>query len=365
MQITLSPHRGPCYNEWDHRKEGILMKTILLIATGGTIASRPTGSGLAPQLLAQDILQCVPSLASVCRIDALQLMNIDSTNMSPACWLRLAQCVQSHYDAYDGFVITHGTDTMAYTASALSYLIQGSGKPIVLTGSQKSIYEQDTDARRNLFDAFLAAQDDALSGVFVVFDGRVICGTRARKMRTKSMNAFSSIDYPDVALLREGRILHYIREKKPSARPVFYSRLDPRVFVLRLIPGMNPSILRLLVQEYGALVIESFGVGGLPCYEQEDFLSAVSVWSAAGKPLVITTQVPHEGSDLTVYEVGARAASNPGVLEAHTMTIESVVTKLMWILPQTKDLARIKRLFYTPVAHDLLCFERAVQEIDE
>lgn len=341
------------------------MKHILLIATGGTIASRPTENGLAPQLLADDILRCVPALGSLCRIDAVQPMNIDSTNMSPDCWLALAGCLRAHYDQYDGFVIAHGTDTMAYTACALSYLVQRSGKPIVLTGAQKSIYVQDTDARRNLYDAFVAAQDDNLAGVYIVFDGRVILGTRARKTRTKSMNAFSSIDYPDVALIRDGRILHYIRQPRPQTPPAFYGRLDASVFVLRLIPGMNPEVLRLLASRFDALVIESFGVGGLPCYEQADFLSAAAAWSGAGKPIVITTQVPHEGSDLAVYQVGARAAAQPGILQAYTMTVEAVVTKLMWILPQTRDLTEIKRLFYAPIACDLLQFEERGQEIDE
>lgn len=341
------------------------MKHILLIATGGTIASRPTENGLAPQLLADDILRCVPALSSLCRIDAVQPMNIDSTNMSPDCWLALADCLRAHYDQYDGFVIAHGTDTMAYTACALSYLVQQSGKPIVLTGAQKSIYVQDTDARRNLYDAFVAAQDDNLAGVYIVFDGRVILGTRARKTRTKSMNAFSSIDYPDVALIRDGRILHYIRQPRPHTPPAFYDRLDASVFVLRLIPGMNPEVLRLLASRFDALVIESFGVGGLPCYEQADFLSAVAAWSSAGKPIVITTQVPHEGSDLAVYQVGARAAAQPGILQAYTMTVEAVVTKLMWILPQTRDLTEIKRLFYAPIACDLLQFEERGQGIDE
>lgn len=341
------------------------MKHILLIATGGTIASRPTENGLAPQLLADDILRCVPALGSLCRIDAVQPMNIDSTNMSPDCWLALADCLRAHYDQYDGFVIAHGTDTMAYTACALSYLVQQSGKPIVLTGAQKSIYVQDTDARRNLYDAFVAAQDDNLAGVYIVFDGRVILGTRARKTRTKSMNAFSSIDYPDVALIRDGRILHYIRQPLPQTPPAFYGRLDASVFVLRLIPGMNPEVLRLLASQFDALVIESFGVGGLPCYEQTDFLSAAAAWSSAGKPIVITTQVPHEGSDLAVYQVGARAAAQPGILQAYTMTVEAVVTKLMWILPQTRDLTEIKRLFYAPIACDLLQFEERGQEIDE
>ena len=199
------------------------MKRILMVATGGTIASMPEadGTGLAPALTGEELAGYVPQARGLCDLDIVQPMNIDSTNMAPDCWLALTQCLREHYNDYDGFVITHGTDTMAYTACALSYLVQGSAKPIVLTGSQKSIYVEDTDARRNLFDAFVAAQDDTLAGVYIVFDGRVILGTRARKTRTKSMNAFSSIDYPDVALLRDGRILHYIREPKPEKPPVF------------------------------------------------------------------------------------------------------------------------------------------------
>lgn len=139
---------------------------------GGTIASRPTENGLAPQLLADDILRGVPALGSLCRIDAVQPMNIDSTNMSPDCWLALAECLRDHYDRIRRFCYhpRHGYDGLPRPAR-LSYLIQHSGKPIVLTGAQKSIYVQDTDARRNLYDAFVAAQDDCLAGVYIVFDG--------------------------------------------------------------------------------------------------------------------------------------------------------------------------------------------------
>ncbi|MBR1408973.1 MAG: asparaginase [Clostridia bacterium] len=332
------------------------MKRILMIATGGTIASRPSANGLTPQLGAAELLAMVPGIAAFCRVETLQLMNIDSTNMSQDCWLRLAACIEEHYAQYDGFVVTHGTDTMAYTAAALSYLIQGSTKPIMLTGSQRSIWLQDTDARMNLQDAFRAAADSSLPGVFIVFDGKVICGTRARKMRTKSMNAFSSIDWPEAALLREGRILHLMKDEE-KGHLQFYRKLNKNVFVLRLIPGMDPAILPKLACHYDALVIESFGVGGLPCYENENFLSALKVWTDAGKPVVITTQVPHEGSDLGVYEVGLRAAELPGVLQAYTMTIEAVVTKLMWLLACTGEPDEIRRLFYQPIAHDLLRFE--------
>ena len=125
------------------------MKRILLLATGGTIATEKTAEGLAPQLTSRDLLTHVPEIASICQVEALQLFNLDSTNLTPSHWLQIAQAVEAHYDAFDGFVVTHGTDTMAYTAGALSYLIQNSPKPIVLTGAQQSIGSRETDARRN------------------------------------------------------------------------------------------------------------------------------------------------------------------------------------------------------------------------
>ena len=256
-----------------------------------------------------------------------------------------------HYDAYDGFVLTHGTDTMAYTAAALSYLIQNNAKPVVITGSQKSIFNQDTDARENLRDAFLYACDDGACGVHIVFDHKVILGTRARKMRTKSYNAFSSIDYPETAILRGRQLVYYIREHVDGA-PRFYDRLDPGVFVLKLIPGIDAGIFDYLKAHYRALVIESFGVGGLPCYGDESFYNAVRDWVESGRVIVMTTQVPHEGSDMEVYQVGHRAKRELGLIEAYSMTSEAVVTKLMWILGQTDDSAEIRRLFQTPVQKD-------------
>ena len=327
------------------------MKHILMIATGGTIASKETADGLAPQLTSEELLAEVPELEQLCRIDTVQLMNRDSTNINSRDWLQMAACVREHYDAYDGFVLTHGTDTMAYTAAALSYLVQNNAKPVVITGSQKSIFNQDTDARENLRDAFLYACDDGACGVHIVFDHKVILGTRARKVRTKSYNAFSSIDYPETAILRGRQVVYYIPEQAAGA-PKFYNRLDPGVFVLKLIPGIDAGIFDDLKAHYRALVIESFGVGGLPCYEQADFLSAASAWSSAGKPIVITTQVPHEGSDMEVYQVGHRAKRELGLIEAYSMTSEAVVTKLMWILGQTDDYAQICRLFRTPVQKD-------------
>lgn len=327
------------------------MKKILMIATGGTIASKETGAGLTPQITSDEILQQVPGLSEICRVDAVQLMNLDSTNINSCHWLAMAECVRQNYDAYDGFVLTHGTDTMAYTAAALSYLIQNNAKPVVITGSQKSIFYLDTDARENLRDAFLYAADDGACGVHVVFDHKVILGTRARKMRTKSYNAFSSIDYPETAIIRNQKLVYYLQERAEGTVQ-FYDTLDPGVFVLKLIPGMDADIFSYLKAHYKALVIESFGVGGLPCYGDESFFNAVRDWIASGRVIVMTTQVPHEGSDMEVYQVGHRAKRELGVIEAYGMTSEAVVTKLMWILGRTQDGDEIRRLFEAPVQKD-------------
>ena len=140
-----------------------MKKKILMIATGGTIASKETEEGLAPALSSRELLDCVPEVGEVCEVHAVQPFNLDSTNVYSVHWLAIARIIEESYAAYDGFVVTHGTDTMAYTAAALSYLIQGADKPIVLTGSQRSAYSRDTDARANLSDAFLFAALTAMS----------------------------------------------------------------------------------------------------------------------------------------------------------------------------------------------------------
>ena len=329
------------------------MKRILLIATGGTIAAKPTGDGLAPGIDSRELLQCVPEAAQIGEITAEQLFNLDSTNVHAGHWLAMAAHVEKNFDDYDGFVITHGTDTMAYTAAALSYLIQYSPKPVLITGSQKSIYDRDTDARRNLLDALRYAADDRAHGVAVVFDGKVIIGTRARKMRTRSFNAFSSIDYPELAVIREGRVIPYIETPKPAS-PVFYREMNRRVFVLRLVPGQDGAIFDALAGLYDGVVVEGFGMGGIPTYEDGQLLAALRRFTQAGRTLVMTTQVPHEGSDLGIYQVGRQARSALDVIEAHTMTIDAIVTKLMWALAQSDDPKQVRRLFCRPVAKDLL-----------
>ena len=200
------------------------MKRILMLATGGTIATLDKGHGLSPAITSEEILSHVPAVGELCRVEAVQLMNLDSTNVGPGHWLEMAAAIRARYDEYDGFVLTHGTDTMAYTAAALSYLIQDSPKPIVITGSQKSIALNDTDARRNLYNSFLYAVDRDSHDVSLVFDGRVILGTRARKERSKSFNAFSSVDYPERAVIRDGRLIRYLAPRHTLEYPALRLR---------------------------------------------------------------------------------------------------------------------------------------------
>lgn len=324
------------------------MKKILLIATGGTIASRKTPTGLAPSLSPEELLRRVPNAAALCQIDATQPVNLDSTNISPQHWLKLTEIIEESYDRYDGFVICHGTDTLAYTAAALSYLIRGTRKPIVLTGAQKPIDQEDTDARQNLLDSLRYACSQE-SGVCIVFGGHVIAGTRARKIRTKSYNAFTSLNFPDLAEVRDNRVIRFIPCEE-SGTPVFTHALNSKVVLLKLIPGLPAGAFPAAGELCDGLIIESYGVGGIP----DAYLPHLDLLAQAGKTIVMATQVPQEGSDLSVYQVGQRVKERYQLLESYDMTLEATVTKLMWVLGQTDDPNEIRRLFYLPVNYDLL-----------
>ena len=326
------------------------MKHILMIGTGGTIASEMTPEGLTPELNTRQLLSFVPRIGELCHVDCIQVYSLDSTNLQPKHWLGVANAIRENYDRYDGFVISHGTDTMAYTAAALSYLVQGSPKPIILTGAQKPIGFDSTDSKINLLDAFRCATED-LPGVSIVFNNQVILGTRARKTRSKSFQAFSSINYPHLGVLRDGVLLRYIRQDC-GAYPLFYDKLDTKVALMKLTPGADRGQADFLLERNDALIIESFGVGGLP--ESGGFYDCVRQWMDAGRVIVLTTQVANEGSDVGVYHVGHALKNQLGVLEAYDMTTEAVVAKLMWILGQTHDRGEVERLFYTPIAKDIL-----------
>ena len=329
------------------------MKNILMLGTGGTIASEMTPEGLTPELTPAQLLRYVPAIKDLCNVECISLFSMDSTNIRPEHWLIVAKAIRDNYDKYDGFVISHGTDTMAYTAAALSYLVQGSKKPIIITGAQKPINYDSTDSKLNLMDAFVCACSNKLSGVNIVFSGRVILGTRARKTCSKSFAAFSSINYPDVGILLDHKLIRYI-EQDSSSRTHFFNMLDTRVALVKMVPGTDPGLIDFLLEHNRALIIECFGVGGLPAYEDKQLLRIIEKHTGAGKFVVMTTQVQNEGSDLSVYSVGHGLKTNPNVLEAYDMTTEAVYAKMMWILGQTHEAEEVSRLFYEPVAHDIL-----------
>ena len=316
------------------------MKRILLIATGGTIASTEDGNGLSPALTGEELAQSVPEISGLCELDVVQPMNIDSTNMRPGDWMRIRDVIVEGYADHDGFVILHGTDTMSYTAAALSYLM---GNPF-------------TDAKLNLYQSLLYALDEHSHDVSIVFGGVAIAGTRARKQRTMSFNAFISVNYPPIAYIRNDRIvrngLHGTHQGENPVR--FYDSIDPRVFVLKLTPGVNPGILDALADSYDAVILETFGIGGIPEFGEsgDSFQEAIFRWVDSGRTVVMTTQVPEEGLDLGVYEVGRAYADHPGILRGDDMTTETLVAKTMWALGQSRDATEIQRLFYSQVNHD-------------
>ncbi len=326
-------------------------KKILWIGTGGTIASTSTEEGLAPELSSTKILEMIPELRDRYLIDCMQPMNLDSTNVLPCHWLLLADLIRRNYDAYDGFVITHGTDTMAYTAAGLSYLIQNSSKPIVLTGAQRPVAMEGSDAIRNLMDSFLYASSDLSCGIQVVFSGSVILGTRARKNYAKRFMAFESVNYPEIARIQDGSILRYIPQRmEKDVR--FYDRLDQNVGLIKLVPGIRNELLRHVIDSSDGVIIESFGVGGLP--EYSDLYAQIKRAEGLGKLILMTTQVPNEGSDLSIYHVGKVLKDQFRLLEAHDMTTEAGFAKLMWILGCTKNFTEARELFYRPVYSDIL-----------
>ena len=366
-----------------------LMKKILLIATGGTIASTEDGNGLSPALTGSELAACVPEIEGLCELDVVQPMNIDSTNMCPSDWLHIRDVVMESYDRYDGFLILHGTDTMAYTAAALSYLIQASPKPIVLTGSQRPMLSPFTDAKLNLYQSLLWAVDDRARDVAIVFGGLVIAGTRARKQRTMSANAFTSVNFPPLAYIRHDRIVRggaslpgwtlddraleaavastetddgvqaFIAAFRAAraaegTAPATFDTLDDRVAVIKLTPGFDPRIFEVLQPAYDAVILETFGLGGVPDYglDAPSFKQAIFDWVDSGRTVVMTTQVPEEGLDLGVYEVGRAYADHPGILHGDDMTTEALVAKTMWALGQSRDPREVSRLFYSVINHD-------------
>lgn len=306
---------------------------ILVIGTGGTIACAKSENGLEPALSVDELLKCVELDVE---LHAEQLFNLDSTNMAPRHWEALARLIRARYDEFDGFVILHGTDTMAYAAASLSCLIQNSRKPIVFTGSMKPMSDENSDAPINLRDAVKFAADERAFGVRVVFDGGIIDGRRAHKYETEDIDAFDSVNSDvtsdDFGFFNfDGEICFY---EQYSGRESFYERLSDEVFLVKLIPGQElcvPNGIR-------ALILESYGAGGIPDY----LLGEISKLAESGVYIIVATQCAYGGTNLGEYAVGH--VDFP-VIEAGEYTAEYAVARARWALAESHNYREFTDLF--------------------
>ena len=325
-------------------------KHILLLTTGGTIACRPGEEGLEPQNA--DILQRqIQELRSYYHITVQDVMCLDSSNMRPEDWQYIARQIFENKDHYDGIVVSHGTDTMAYTASAVTFMLPGLDKCVVFTGSQLPLEDTLSDAPDNLRTAFAMAASGH-SGVFVAFDRKVMLGCRAVKVRASDFSAFESVNARYTAL-----VSHRGLEVDPQALPMrqgepqLRSDVSSNVFLLKLTPGLATEIFDALIDlGYKGIVIEAFGLGGINVLGQG--LSGIRRAVEAGVSVVVTTQCLYDSSDLQVYQVGNRLLEM-GVIQGKDMTSEAAMTKLMWALGQNMDPEQVRDLFARSLAGEI------------
>ncbi len=323
-----------------------------MLSTGGTLASSHSEQGLSPGLHGTEILDRISGLTDGFEVEEEELFMMDSSNMQPEEWTKLAGCIYDRRKQYDGMVVIHGTDTLAYTASALSFALQNIEIPVVLTGSQVSIENPIADATENCRAALHMAASGC-AGVYVAFNRKIIMGTRASKVRTRSFDAFESIDYPYAARINSGGLMvNSAVVRTPKLPCVLQNQFCTDVFLLKIFPGISPDIFqRLASMGIRGIYIEAFGIGGLP-FARRNLTKAVHEVVEAGMVVAVGSQCLYEGSDFSVYEVG-RQVLESGVIETGNMTTEAAVTKLMWALGQYRDTEDVKRVMQTSLLGEI------------
>lgn len=335
------------------------MKRILILQTGGTILMRPSAD--APDEVAPDprasrwLLKEIPDLARIADIEQKALFNLDSSDISPSHWTRLAEAILADKDAYDGFVVLHGTDTMAYTASALSFALAGLGKPVIFTGSQVPLANLRSDARRNLINAVEVATMD-LPEVGICFNDAVYRGNRATKMSIGDFDAFGSPNFAPLAQIGIDIQISHVEPQdlaalpKPLPKPLF----STSVHILKIHPAISPDLLApLALSGIQALILEAFGSGNFPITGAHNLLPFFQACREAGMHLIIASQAPYDAVHLTKYESG-RAAAALGMISAGDMTLEAALTKTMFLLAHPDRFPDFPTAFLTP-----LCGERS------
>ncbi|MFH1127650.1 MAG: asparaginase [archaeon] len=334
-------------------------KKILVIGTGGTIASVDKGDGLRPAYKTEELISFFPEVRAIADVEGRMLFNIDSTNMQPHHWTEIADEIERQYDNYDGFVITHGTDTMQYTSAALSFMLRGLKKSVVLTGSVKP-FGKGSDAKENFIDSIIVASS-GINEVCIVFHSKIIKGCKARKVTNEStkitnenLDVYSSINYHLIGEMigtledNSKRKIVFEKRRPPSnssdrSKLEVLSKIDDRdIFLVKIFPGFSPSIFDKLT-EFRCILIEAYGPGNIPFIENS-LIEKIEMLKKRGIPVFVTTQNTFGEVDMTLYEAGRKAMA-AGAIPCHDMTSETALVKLMWLYGNfSKDSETIKKL---------------------
>ena len=323
---------------------------ILLITTGGTIASRQGAEGLEPGG-PKELEQELKNLSDYYHIGLRDIFCLDSSNIRPEEWQAIAVAVYEERENWDGIVVAHGTDTMAYTASAVTFMLPGIDIPVVFTGSQLPMHHMLSDGPDNLRTAF-AMSASGVPGVFVAFDRKVMLGCRAVKVRASGFSAFESINAGYVAKVTDrGLTVDKSCIPIPAGSAALRTGISKNVFLLKLTPGLSPEIFEALAgMGYRGVVIEAFGLGGINVLNRG--LHGIRQAVEMGISVVVTTQCLYDSANLRVYQVGNRLL-DMGVILGWDMTSEAAMTKLMWALGQGMSPEEIKKLFEQSIAGEI------------